>query len=125
MTTWRPARKPRSELDPEPLNAALERVTRKLSMADPSTLSMVFSKWESLVGADIAAHAKPRSLHGGVLVLEVDHPAWATQLRYMSFDIISSVNASTKPGLVEEVRVVVGKSERQESARRRGFDTPV
>jgi predicted nucleic acid-binding Zn ribbon protein len=94
-------------------------------MADPSMLSMVFSQWERLVGADIAAHAKPRSLHGGVLVLEVDHPAWATQLRYMSFDIISSVNTSTKPGLVEEVRVVVGKSERQESARRQGFDTPV
>lgn len=112
MTTWRPARKPRGESDPEPINAALERVTRKLSMADPSTLSVVFSQWERLVGTDIAAHAKPKSLYGGVLVLEVDHPAWATQLRYMCSDIISAINTSTKPGLVEDVRVVVGRSQR-------------
>ncbi len=112
MTTWRPAGTPRSDREPEPINAALERVTRKLSMAGPSVLSVVFSQWERLVGPDIASHAKPKSLHDGVLVLEVDHPAWATQLRYMSSDIILTVNASTRPGLVEDIRVVVGRGER-------------
>ncbi len=125
MTTWRPARKPRSEVDPEPINAALGRLTRKLSMAEPSVLSAVFSQWENLVGAEIASHAKPRSLHRGVLVLEVDHPAWATQLRYMCSEIMSTVNASTKPGTVEDVRVIVGGFQSHDHGRRRGFDTPV
>ena len=43
----------------------------------------VFGRWEQAVGAAVAAHVQPVKLHGTTLVVEVDDPAWATQLRFL------------------------------------------
>ena len=94
-------------------------------MADPSVLAVVFSRWETIVGGEIAKHAKPRSLHGGTLVLEVDHPAWASQLRFMVEELIETINSSTEPGLVDTVKVVVARGEEGARYPRRSFDAPL
>ena len=125
MSTWRSSRTPRSQQEPVPVADSLTRVTRRWSMADPSALAAVFSHWESLVGAEISDHAKPQSLHGGVLVLEVDHPAWASQLRFMSDELAKTINSATEPGLVESVRVFVRREERDMRPPRRSSDTPL
>ncbi len=65
--------------------------------------STVFSRWEQIVGPDIAGHARPVSLHRGVLVLAVDHPAWATQLRYMTAELLTRVAEATGGGAGAEV----------------------
>jgi predicted nucleic acid-binding Zn ribbon protein len=94
-------------------------------MPDPMVLAAVFSRWETLVGTEISEHAKPRSLHEGTLILEVDHPAWASQLRFMSEELIASINSATKPGLVETLKVVVARSEEVARYPRRSFDAPL
>ncbi|MEY4174087.1 MAG: hypothetical protein RI900_1252 [Actinomycetota bacterium] len=43
----------------------------------------VFGRWEEAVGAAVAAHVQPVKLDGSVLVVEVDDPAWATQIRFL------------------------------------------
>ena len=43
----------------------------------------VFGRWEEAVGAAVAAHVQPVKLDGEVLVVEVDDPAWATQIRFL------------------------------------------
>ena len=43
----------------------------------------VFGRWEESVGAAVAAHVQPVKLDGSVLVVEVDDPAWATQIRFL------------------------------------------
>ena len=43
----------------------------------------VFGRWVEAVGDAIAAHVKPIKLDGTKLVVEVDDPAWATQLRFL------------------------------------------
>ena len=55
----------------------------------PSVLAAVFARWEDLVGADIAAHARPRSLRDGVLVWSWTSRPGPTQLRFMAADILS------------------------------------
>lgn len=88
MTTWRDARPPRREREPQPLGTSLERLARGIGAPPPDVLASVFAGWEGLVGAQVAAHAQPRSLRDGILVIAVDQPAWATQLRLLSADIL-------------------------------------
>ncbi|MCW2549438.1 MAG: hypothetical protein JWN96_3898 [Mycobacterium sp.] len=44
----------------------------------------VLSRWESLVGPQVAAHSRPTRLRDGELVIEAESTAWATQLRLLS-----------------------------------------
>ena len=84
VTTWRSAEPGPVECEPRPVADSLDRVTRAFGAPRARLLAAVFSRWEELVGPEIARHAQPRSLRGGVLVLTADQPAWATQLRYMA-----------------------------------------
>ena len=43
----------------------------------------VFGRWAEAVGDAVAAHVKPIKLDGTKLIVEVDDPAWATQMRFL------------------------------------------
>jgi predicted nucleic acid-binding Zn ribbon protein len=43
----------------------------------------VFGRWAEAVGDAVATHVKPVKLDGTKLIVEVDDPAWATQLRFL------------------------------------------
>ena len=48
-----------------------------------SQMGGVFGRWAEAVGDAVANHVKPVKLDGTKLVVEVDDPAWATQLRFL------------------------------------------
>ena len=48
-----------------------------------SQMGSVFGQWAEAVGEAVANHVKPVKLDGTKLVVEVDDPAWATQLRFL------------------------------------------
>lgn len=62
-------------------------------------------EWRKLVGPEIAAHASPVSLDGGVLTVAADSTVWATQLRLLGPQLLQRL----EDGLGERVvrRVVV------------------
>src|SRR2546427_10778496 len=60
------------------LGESLAEVAGHLHLDDPVVTAGVFAGWADLVGAAVAAHARPRVLRQGVLTVEVDSPAWAT-----------------------------------------------
>jgi len=108
------------EREPQPVSASLSEVAARLGMPDSGVLSAVFSRWEALVGPDIAFHAVPRSLRNGTLVVEVDHSAWATQLRWLSADLLARIQAETGAEAVTALRVTVrgstgGRGHRQDT----------
>ncbi|HSS09428.1 MAG TPA: DUF721 domain-containing protein [Acidimicrobiales bacterium] len=82
-------------------------LARRLGAPAPSVLTTVFSRWEEIVGPSIAANAWPVSLSRGVLVVGVEHPGWASQLRFISTDMLAKVAAVTDPGAIERVEVKV------------------
>jgi predicted nucleic acid-binding Zn ribbon protein len=43
----------------------------------------VFGRWAEAVGDAVAAHVTPVKLDGTKLIVEVDDPAWATQMRFL------------------------------------------
>ncbi|MEO7371863.1 MAG: DUF721 domain-containing protein [Ilumatobacteraceae bacterium] len=78
--------------DPLPIGESLNRVVRSLrndtstggaSSHTASQMGGVFGRWAEAVGDAVAAHVKPVKLDGTKLIVEVDDPAWATQLRFL------------------------------------------
>ena len=107
MSTWRPAVPPRGERDPLHVSESLGQVTRRLGGANPAVVATLFSRWEVLVGHEIAAHCRPVSVRRGVLDLLVDQPAWASQIRFMAGEILAALTDSTGTSEVTEIRVKV------------------
>ena len=66
-----------------PLVDSVDAVVRSLRGPSAKAVAGVFAGWEDAVGPQVAAHARPVSLDEGRLVIEVDEPGWATQLRYL------------------------------------------
>ena len=97
-------------MTPRRVGESLHRLTGALGVPSSTTLQVVFSAWDELVGDVLAAHARPASLRDGTLVVTVDDPAWATQLRWLQADVLDRLGAAVGAGeiLAIEVRVARG-----------------
>ena len=84
--------------DPVPIGESLDSVVRSLRDESPRLAAAaggptawpmggVFGRWDEAVGDAVAAHVQPVRLDGDQLVVEVDDPAWATQLRFLEADV--------------------------------------
>jgi predicted nucleic acid-binding Zn ribbon protein len=84
--------------DPVPIGDSLNAFVRSLrndasdasgQMASQMATQMgsVFGHWAEAVGDAVAAHVKPVKLDGTKLIVEVDDPAWATQLRFLETEL--------------------------------------
>ena len=104
--TWHAGDKHASR-PPRGLNESLDRVTQGLGGPDRGTLAAVFDDWDQLIGAQVAAHARPLSLVRGVLTIGVDEPGWATQLTYLESNLLSRISAVLGEGRVTRIHVRV------------------
>jgi predicted nucleic acid-binding Zn ribbon protein len=71
------------------LRTALERLPEAQRLADHA----VWAHWETVVGPTLARHARPARLRGGVLVVEVDSPAWMQELQFLKHELRDRLNA--------------------------------
>ncbi len=86
----------------------LDVLVRRLGApAGAKATAAVFTRWADAVGAGVAAHAQPLALHGTTLVVGVDAPAYATQLRMLSTQLLARLSELAGPGVVEAVEVRV------------------
>ena len=92
--------------DPTPLSEPLKRVRAELGLPEADAVDRLRAAWSEIVGADLAAHARIRTLRDGTLTVAVDAPAWATPLRYQRADIATRAEAVVG-GSVNEVHIVV------------------
>jgi predicted nucleic acid-binding Zn ribbon protein len=80
--------------EPVRFGDSLQHVVKSLRVDEPvrpgtpasataSVLGGVFGRWDEAVGAAVAAHVQPVRLTGTTLLVEVDDPAWATQLKFL------------------------------------------
>ena len=73
-----------SSRDPVPLSSSLDDVVRSLRGPSRESVGGVFGRWDEAVGEQVAQHVTPLKLDEGVLVVEVDDPAWATQVKFLT-----------------------------------------
>jgi predicted nucleic acid-binding Zn ribbon protein len=87
--------------DPVPLSESLNGVVRSLRGpdADPAAavtaMGGVFGRWNDTVGDVVARHVQPVKLDGAKLVVEVDDPAWATQLKFLEANLRERLHEAT------------------------------
>lgn len=80
--------------DPQPISFGIERLLRSLRGGDRRTTVTVFSRWTDLVGDGVAGHVRPLKLDEGTLIVEVDDPAWATQMKFLEEDLLKRLRES-------------------------------
>ena len=103
---WQPLPS-QGEPDPEPVRDSVDRLLRSWGSASVAATGSVFADWDDIVGAQLAGHARPRSLRDGVLVVAVSDPAWATQLRFLEGELVARIGQSTGSDEVRAIQVRV------------------
>ena len=93
--------------DPIPLRDALAAVGKELGVPDAHAFGTLVAVWTEVVGIEVAQHARVRSVRDGECTIEVDGPAWATRVRYLTGDLQRHANERCGEGFVTHVRVVV------------------
>lgn len=92
---------------PQPLGGVLGDMVRARGWEQHLRGARLHESWERIVGPELATRSRPGRLQGGVLQVVVEAPRWATQLQYMTDQLVGRVVAET--GIpVRGVRIVVG-----------------
>ncbi len=95
------------EQGPHRLESSLDAVTRQLGMNDPKGLGRLFARWPDIVGTAMAGHVEPLRLDAQALVVAVDHPAWATQVRGLGDALLDRVVEETGAARPQRLEVRV------------------
>lgn len=78
--------------DPIPISKSLDGVVRSLRGPSRQAVSGLFGRWVDAVGPQVAEHVRPLKLDERVLFVEVDDPAWATQVKFLTPTIIERLS---------------------------------
>lgn len=91
--------------DPQLFGTVLQRLMKTRGWERPTAEATVFGSWEKVVGADIAAHSRPIKLDGGVLTVEAESTAWATQLRMLSGRLLKQIAGEVGHNVVTRLNI--------------------
>jgi predicted nucleic acid-binding Zn ribbon protein len=91
--------------DPQPLTTAVDALLSARGWEQRAAIGAVFGKWQEIVGPQLAAHTKPDSFDDGELVVEADSPAWATQVRLLTPQLLKRLAEELGAHTVDSVRV--------------------
>lgn len=91
--------------DPQTLSALALQLAKGRGWSAKVAEGTVFGRWAAVVGEDIAAHAQPVSLENGILSVQAESTAWATQLRMFQSQILAKIAAAVGNGVVTQLRI--------------------
>jgi predicted nucleic acid-binding Zn ribbon protein len=81
--------------NPLSLQSQLTRLLTSLGSDDAASVKGVFGAWSNLVGEAVAAHVQPVKLVDSTLIVEVDDPHWATEMRFLEASLCEKISQLT------------------------------
>ncbi len=96
---------------PQALAALMESVFRGTPAEKRLREGKIWLVWESAVGEQIAARAKPVRFAGGVLTVMVASAPWMQQLNFLKKTIVEKLNHALGEPLVTDIYLKAGKPE--------------
>jgi hypothetical protein len=93
---------------PTPVGETLGAFVRRRGWDERLRGATAWSRWEDIVGPDLADRCEPVRVAGGTLLVRAENQVWATQLRYLTSQLVSNAERVLGEGTVKEVRIVVG-----------------
>ncbi len=105
------ARKPGSPFskgrDPKTLGTVLALASEDMGWTVELEQAKVISEWPELVGETIAPHTSVVELRDGVLIVQCDSTAWATELRRMRAEVLTRIVEKYAEAGIEDLRFLV------------------
>lgn len=77
--------------DPKGLGDVVGALTADLGWDSPLAQSELMSRWAELAGEETAKHSSPVGIEKGLLTVQCESTAWATQLRLMRTEIMTHI----------------------------------
>ncbi len=90
--------------DPAPLGATMRHWVQQAGVGADLDKANIFGRWSDIVGPDLAARCRPVSLVDGLLTLQAESTAWATNLQLMAAQLVKTVNTAVGHGSVLRIR---------------------
>lgn len=90
--------------DPHGLGEVIDGLASRMGWTSPLARSDLIASWPAIVGAETAEHSVPAGIDDGVLVVQCDSTAWATQLRLMRTQITTTIAQQHPDAGIESVR---------------------
>lgn len=91
--------------DPQGFKTVLARVLGDLGWEDGMSQGQVLADWEQIVGPQIAQHCEVASFEDGQLVVAADSSVWASQLRMLTPQLITTIHEYVGRQIVTELKV--------------------
>jgi predicted nucleic acid-binding Zn ribbon protein len=91
--------------DPQLLSTTLGRLVAEQGWQTDVAVGGAIGRWDSVVGPDIASHCRPVSFDDGVLVVQAESTAWATQVRLLAPTLLRRLAEEVGEGTVTKVVV--------------------
>ncbi len=98
----------RKRREPSPLADVLDALRARPGWAARLEAARIHEFWGEIAGEQLARHAEPVRLAGGVLVVRASSSAWAEQVRYLSSGLARRADEVLGSGSVRQVNVVTG-----------------
>ncbi len=93
------------ERDPQLIDSTIGRLIADQGWGTDVRVHGVFSRWDSLVGREVALHCLPESFDDGKLLVRTDSTAWATQMKLLSPTVVRRLNEELGDGTVTLIEV--------------------
>lgn len=90
----------------------MQSVLGDLGLESSAAAFEIGQRWSESVGPDIAQHAQPVGLRGGVLEVTVDSSVWCQQLQLSRLEILAALRESLGDAAPEDLRFRVGYTPR-------------
>ena len=94
---------------PQQVGSGVERVLKHLNAPKADVVESVFADWERLVGEVIAKHTRPARITNGTLFLVVDDPAWASEMEWMSEELLRRISALADTVEITDIKVQISR----------------
>ena len=90
--------------DPHGIADVLDLLTANMGWTSPLAQSELVASWVEIAGAETAEHSTPVGIEDGVLTVQCDSTAWATQLRLMRTQITTHIALRYPDAKIQSVR---------------------
>lgn len=92
---------------PRPIDMGVQRVMRHIQAPKVAVVQSLFSDWEGCVGELIATHSRPIGVADGTLQIEVDEPAWASELAWMTDELLTRISGYLNSAEITEISIKI------------------
>ena len=91
-----------------PIGAVIENLLQRHRPDITESMLAIWEVWESAVGSEIAANARPAAVKGTLLLVHVSNSTWRHHLRFLEQGIIDKLNAAVGEQRVQRLQFKIG-----------------